>query len=344
MLNTTKDSIGKVQNMADQFGKNIFLMKTAVCCKPKSFQLLDTAIRMPGAGEVLIKLEGCGVCGSNLPVWDGRSWFEYPLEPGAPGHEGWGRIASVGDNVTTFKTGDRVTFLSGHSFAEFENVSIDKIVKLPEVLDSMPFPGEPLGCAMNVLKRSAIEAGQVVTVIGAGFIGALLVQLAVSKGAAVIAVSRRKYSLDMVSQYGIKESVLFSSSEEVREKVMRITNGNGCDCVIEATGYQQSLDIATDIVSLRGKIVIAGYHQDGIRMVDMQKWNWKGIDVINAHERDDQIYLQGIKDAIDAIVTKVVDPYPLFTHLIDIKNLNSAFQIMKSRPEGFMKALVIYDQ
>ena len=42
----------------------------------------------PGEGQVLVELEGCGVCGSNLPLWEGRPWFSYPLEPGAPGHEG----------------------------------------------------------------------------------------------------------------------------------------------------------------------------------------------------------------------------------------------------------------
>src|SRR4051812_17212647 len=50
----------------------------------------------PGPGQVLLQLEGSGVCASSIPLWEGRTWFDYPQTPGAPGHEGWGRVAAVG--------------------------------------------------------------------------------------------------------------------------------------------------------------------------------------------------------------------------------------------------------
>ena len=53
----------------------------------------------PGPGQVLLRLEGSGVCASSLPVWEGREWFDYPQPPGAPGHEGWGRVVAVGAGV-----------------------------------------------------------------------------------------------------------------------------------------------------------------------------------------------------------------------------------------------------
>ena len=53
----------------------------------------------PRAGEVLVDVAGCGVCGSNVPVWEGRPWFTYPLAPGLPGHEAWGQVAAVGADV-----------------------------------------------------------------------------------------------------------------------------------------------------------------------------------------------------------------------------------------------------
>ena len=55
--------------------------------------------RSAGPGEARVRLEGCGVCGSNLPVWEGRPWFQYPLDPGTPGHEGWGVIEEVGEGL-----------------------------------------------------------------------------------------------------------------------------------------------------------------------------------------------------------------------------------------------------
>lgn len=320
------------------YRENLNLMKTALCCKPKTFEMIETLIKEPGDDEVIVRLEGCGVCGSNLPVWDGRSWFEYPLEPGAPGHEGWGCLELLGKTVTGYSVGDRVAVLSSNAFAQFETVSVNKIVKLPVEMGKMNFPGEPLGCAMNVMKRSHIMDGQRVAVIGAGFLGLLLIQLAVKQGAKVIAISKRRSSLENALKYGADECLEFSV--EVSDRVMQWTQNKGCDCVIEATGYQQSLDISGEIVKVNGHLIIAGYHQDGIRTVNLQQWNWKGIDVINAHERDLSRYTQGIKDAIDAIVNNKVEIDSLFTHKFPLSQINNAFEVMKERPDGFIKALV----
>ncbi len=314
-------------------------MKSAQCDKPKSFQLVDIEIKAPGDNEVVIKMEGCGVCGSNLPVWEGRPWFNYPLDPGTPGHEGWGRIEDAGKMVRNFSKNDRVAILSSHAFAEYETVSEDHIVKLPSHIDSIPFPGEPLGCAFNVFKRSEIRPGQKVAVIGAGFLGNLIMQLAVKKGAEVSAISKRKFSLEIARRYGARECFELKSKEKAVSEI-NSSNRDGFDCVIEATGYQESLDLAGEIIKNRGRLIIAGYHQDGMRTINLQQWNWKGIDVINAHERDNSIYLQGMCEAVDAIVSQEIDILPLFTHVFAIDNINIAFELLKNRPEGFIKALV----
>jgi threonine dehydrogenase-like Zn-dependent dehydrogenase len=110
--------------------------------------------------------------------------------------------------------------------------------------------------------------------------------------------------------------------------------------VIEATGKQWPLDIAGEIIKIRGRLVIAGYHQDGLRQVNMQQWNWRGIDVINAHERDPRKYIEGIRDAVGAIESGRLDPSPLYTHYYSLDTIGNAFMDMNSRPDGFMKALV----
>ena len=74
----------------------------------------------------------------------------------------------------------------------------------------------------------------------------------------------------------------------------------------------------------------------------MQLWNWRGIDVINAHERDPKIYIEGIKEAVDAVSKNILTPGRLFTHLFEFKEINKAFQIAEQRPEGFIKALICY--
>src|SRR5690348_12363139 len=95
-------------------------MRAAVIAKPLAAELRDNTISDPAAGEIRVKLEGCGVCGSNIPVWEGRPWFNYPLQPGSPGHEGWGIVDAVGPQVNAFTIGERVGFLSEHAYAEYD--------------------------------------------------------------------------------------------------------------------------------------------------------------------------------------------------------------------------------
>jgi threonine dehydrogenase-like Zn-dependent dehydrogenase len=75
----------------------------------------------------------------------------------------------------------------------------------------------------------------------------------------------------------------------------------------------------------------------------MQLWNWKGLDVINAHERPLESYTRGIRNAIEAVTKKVFEPAPLFTHRYPLEGLGDALDATRDRPDGFMKALVIYE-
>ena len=147
------------------------------------------------------------------------------MEPGSPGHEGWGIVEATGDKIQDINIGDRVAFLSYHAYAEYDIAKEGSFVKLPPQLGNIPFPGEPLGCAMNILNRSDISAGDTVAIIGIGFLGALLCQLAKQKGATVIAISRREFSLDFAKKYGADEVVPLTSTWEVANKVSEITGG-----------------------------------------------------------------------------------------------------------------------
>jgi threonine dehydrogenase-like Zn-dependent dehydrogenase len=295
----------------------------------------------PGLGEVRLRLQGSGVCGSNLPLWEGRPWFQYPTTPGAPGHEGWGVVDATGAGVSDLTIGQRVAALSYKAYAEFDIASAAAVVPLPESLSDTPFPGEPLGCAMNVFRRSDIEPGQTVVVIGIGFLGALLTRLASYAGARVIAISRRAFALDLAREMGADVTIPMENHDEIVQQVRQLTGGEGADRVIEVIGMQWPLDLAGELTRVRGRLMIAGYHQDAPRQVNMQLWNWRGLDVINAHEREPAVYVEGIQLAVDAVANGVLDPTPLYTHSYDLDQLDQAFDMMKNRPDGFLKALVV---
>ncbi|WP_012530119.1 alcohol dehydrogenase catalytic domain-containing protein [Citrifermentans bemidjiense] len=196
------------------------VMDAAVITGPGRSRVEQVARPAAGRGEVVVRVEGCGVCASNLPLWQGRFWFNYPAQPGSPGHEGWGRVHRLGEGVEGIAVGDRV---------------------------------------------------------------------------------------------------------------------------IEATGYQWPLDVAGELVRERGKIVIAGFHQDGMRQVNVQLWNWKGVDVINAHERDPKVYLEGMLAGIEAVDAGLFALDELITHTYALEHLGEAYRALDQRPDGFLKGIVRID-
>jgi threonine dehydrogenase-like Zn-dependent dehydrogenase len=318
-------------------------MTAAVVVAPGRVELVQTALPEPREKEVRVRLEGCGVCGSNLAPWEGRPWFNYPLAPGELGHEGWGIVDKIGSKVSAFSVGDRVALLSYRAFAEYDVAPESHVIRLPTQLNNQPFPGEALGCAMNVFRRSDVFPGQNVAIIGVGFLGAVLTALCAHAGAKVIAVSRRPFALEIAKKMGAAETIAMKDHNEIIEQVKALTGGNFCDCVIEAVGKQWPLDLAGELTRERGKLVVAGYHQDGPRQVNMQLWNWRGLDVINAHERDPHVYLSGIRAAADVIADGIFNPSPLYTHRFPLRQLSNALDVMKDRPDTFLKALITYD-
>ncbi|MBQ0824828.1 zinc-binding dehydrogenase [Microvirga sp. HBU67558] len=317
-------------------------MRAAVLTGPGQIQIQAVALPEPGPGQVRLRLEGCGVCASNLTPWAGPEWMQYPTEPGALGHEAWGFVDAVGEGVEGLSVGDRVAALSYQSYAEYDLAAADAVIPLPDALAGRPFPGEPLGCAMNIFRRSEIEAGQTVAIIGIGFLGAILTKLASDAGARVIAISRRPFSLDLARRMGAAETIPMEDHHAIIDRVKELTGGAFCDRVIEAVGKQWPLDLAGELTRERGKLIVAGYHQDGPRQVNMWLWNWRGIDVINAHERDSRVYVQGMREAIDMIASGRLDPSALYTHTYPLDRLGEALDATRDRPDGFLKALVTY--
>jgi threonine dehydrogenase-like Zn-dependent dehydrogenase len=319
-------------------------MRAAIIARPRELTLVEVARPEPGAGEVLLRVEGTGVCASNLPLWDGAPWFQYPLSAGQGGHEAWGVVEAVGAGVERAWLGRCVAALSNHAYAEYDVARADQIVPVPEALAEQPFPGEALGCAMNIFRRSEIARGQSVAIVGIGFLGALLTRLAENAGARVVAISRRPDALAVAQRMGAARALAMRDHDELLEAALALSEGRGYDRVIEATGKQWPLDVAALLTREHGRLVIAGYHQDGPRTVNMQLWNYRGLDVVNAHERDPAVRARGMREAASAVREGLLDPSPLYTHRFALSELGAAFDHTRDRPEGFMKAWVCMER
>ena len=319
-------------------------MAVAVLARPGSFELREAAVPEPGPGQVRVKIEGCGICSSSLSAWEGKPWFHYPFPAGAPGHEAWGRIDALGEDVEGLVEGERVGMLSHHAYAAYDVADTHALVRLPETLDDQPFPAEPLGAVANIFRRSGINKGDTVAIVGIGFMGALLTQLAALTETKVIAISRRPYALRLAERFGAAHGISMHEMEERWETIDAVkaaTGGSLCDVVIEATGKQGALDLAAELTRERGRLVVAGYHQDGPRRINMQLWNWRGIDVINAHDHSASVRRDGMREAVRAVESGLITPAPLYTHRFQLDDLGNAFQHCSDRPDGFMKGLVV---
>ncbi len=315
-------------------------LRAARLTGPGQVEVVTLPLPEPGPGEIRLRLEGCGVCASNLEPWAGPDWMQFPTEPGGLGHEGWGMVDALGEGVKGFAVGDQVVVLNQRGYASHDVVAADQAVPLPPELVGRPFPGEAFGCALNIFRRSRIERGQTVAVIGIGFIGAVLVRLAADEGAQVIAISRREASLDLARKLGAAHTVPMMDHWTILDEVRRITGGRMADTVVEAVGKEWPLNLAGDIVAEGGRLVIAGYHQDGPRTLNVGGWNWRGLDIVNAHERDRQVNLRGLREAVEAAVAGQLPLDLLVTHRYPLDQLANALDATRDKPDGFVKAWI----
>src|SRR5215217_8524597 len=95
-------------------------MQAAVVTGPGTVQVQAHPLPVPSVGQVRIRLEGCGVCASNLTPWAGPEWMQFPTEPGSLGHEGWGIVDALGEGAAGLRLGQRVAALSYKAYAEYD--------------------------------------------------------------------------------------------------------------------------------------------------------------------------------------------------------------------------------
>lgn len=310
-------------------------MKAAQLAAPGQARIVACERPAPGPGEVLLKVLACGVCGSDLNAWRGVPGIEYPLPPGAPGHEVYGEVLALGPRVSggRFGTGCRVTGLVQNGYAELALAKADELMTLSG-FDAAPLLGEPLACAANVVRRARHRPGEPVAVVGFGYLAALVVRLLFpERDGRWVAISRRPESRERALALGAAAAYPF---EAVPDECW-----DGFPLVIEAAGVQRALDYATWLTAYGGRLVVAGYHADGPRTVNMQSWNWKGIDVINAHERRPEAYLRGLREGLATVERHRIDLAGLISHRWPLGRIADAFRAADERRPDYEKGVVL---
>ncbi len=313
-------------------------MRAAVVESPRQIRIGRVTRPEPGPGQLRVRIEGCGVSVADSWSRDRRRGAKHSYEPGSPGHEGWGRIDALGQGVFHCTVGDRVALLSRHAFAEYDLADADDVVPLPPSLERMPFPGQALGSAMHVFSRGNVTSGDIVMVMGVGFLGSLLIQLATRAGAHVIAVSRRRFALDVARVWGA-EALSSADPSRVLARVRARTDHRGADCVIDVAGTPRSVDLAGELTRACGRLVVAA--PEAAPSIHPRIWSTRPIEVIDAREPDRRTLVAHLQSAVRAVESGDLDPESLYTHRVPLANIDRAFELVRAQPDGFLKALVM---
>ncbi len=317
-------------------------MRQSVLVGPRQSRVEEVPVPTVGREDVLVRVKACGVCASELHSWmdpDGS----YPT---VLGHEVAGEVVATGDEVTDIRVGMPVTGLFHRGYGEYVAAHRNSVLPIPSGLDYSLALGEPLGCIISGARRTRVEPGDTVALVGLGFMGLLMLQAVRLKGPKrIIAIDVRTEALKAALDLGADEALL---PEEVGDSLKLIRwdqlgRNHGVDVAIEASGTQPGLTLAGQMVREHGVLSIVGYHQGGDRQVDMELWNWKALDVTNAHERRFAYLMDCMRRGLDLVSTGKIDMAPLVTHRFSLYHVDDAFAALLAKPAGFRKAIVVPD-
>ena len=341
-------------------------MKSLLLTEYNHLEITDMPLPTAGRGEVLVRVEACGICGSDVHGLDGSTGRRIP--PIVMGHEAAGTVEAVGEGVSRFSKGDRVTFDStvycgecaycrngqinlcdnrevigvseGNyrrhgAFAEY--VVIPERIMYPLPAD-FPFEEaamlEAVSVAMHGVKVSPVVGGETALVIGAGMIGLLTLQAAKAAGCARVFISDiDETRLNLARQIGADE-VLHCSGVELMAQVRSLTSGRGVDLALEAVGLNQTVASAIDCTRKGGTVTLIGNVAPEVTL-PLQKVVVK------------QIKLQGscassgeYPEAIELIAAGKIKVKPLITAVAGLEEGPRWFDRLHSREPNLMKIVL----
>lgn len=312
-------------------------MRLAVLTGPRRFEITEVATPEPGRGQVVLAVKACGVCASELESWTGRSEPAYPL---SLGHEVSGVVSAVGEGVASLQVGDPVgVWVTSAGYADYVVAEAGHCFPAGDApLDTVL--AEPLACVVNAVELADLRLADDVVLIGAGFMGHLVQQLAALRGVRrLIVADTRLDALERARALGATDTV-HVGEEDLAQRVSELTDGRLADVCIECTGTQAALDTVGSVTRMSGKVVLVGFHQGPARSVPLGYWNWMAYDIRNAHFREVSTILHGMQVGMRLLRAGIIDLAPHVTHRFELAEIAEAFDTALAKPEGFVKAVV----
>ncbi len=299
----------------------------AILCKtygpPESLVLEEVEPLKPGRGQVVIAVKACGVNFPDTLIIQGKYQFKPPL-PFSPGSEVAGVVKEVGAGVKHVKEGDRVIAFTGHGgFAEEVLAEAAQLIPIPKGMDFTTASAFVLtyGTSHYALKdRAQLKPGETLLVLGAaGGVGLAAVEIGKVMGARVIAAASSDEKLEVCKQHGADEGINYTT-EDLRERVKELTQGNGVDVVYDPVGGNYS-EAALRSMAWGGRFLVIGFTAGEIPRIPLNLTLLKGCSIVGVFwgsftARDPKRNQEHLQELLTWFVTGKIKPlisatYPL---------------------------------
>ena len=322
-------------------------MRRIVIPKANKASLEDVGKPEPGFDEICLKVAYCGICGSDLHAFKGEHPF-VPL-PATPGHEFSGVISSIGESVSKFKVGDRVTvepsLVCGKCYnckigryniceelrvmgcqgdgamSDYLVVPVDKVIPIPNTLSLKHATlVEPLAVGVHAVKKGGNLFNKNVVIIGAGMIGLAVLVCVVKAGAErIIVTDLSEERLELAKKLGATQIINVSKKNPV-EKILEEQPYEGIDFVFECVGVETSIRNAMDLIRKGGRVVVVGVFGNEVR-----------VNMANVQDREQEIVgslmytRRDYTEAVQMIANSSFSPDLFITAIFPLEKAEEAF-------------------
>jgi len=342
-------------------------MLIAELIAPREFRLAEGPIDDPSPGEVQVRVDATGVCGSDLHSYSEGAVGDTPCEyPMVLGHEPAGTVVKIGAGVTGWSPGDRaalepalycyhcefcrsgrhnicanIRFLStvGNPgfFREYVNLPIANLLAIPAQISlELASLVEPLAVALHSMPFAAIQPGDTVAVFGAGPIGLLTIACVKVAGAGRIwAVDPVAHRRELARHMGA-DVALDPGEIDVVRQIHADTANRGVDCAIDCAAKQHTTNWAIQAARNGGRMVLTGIHSDAFVPFDVSPMRRKELAIYNVRRS-----LHEPQAALDLIVERTAWFAPLVTHTRPLSRIAEAFRIAEAYSDGVGKMVVV---
>ncbi|MBQ8249320.1 MAG: alcohol dehydrogenase catalytic domain-containing protein [Clostridia bacterium] len=339
-------------------------MKAALWDSIDHISIVEKPMPVADAGHVVVKVKAVGVCATDVHMITGKVSLAKP--PHVLGHEIAGEVEEVGLGVTGWKKGDRVvidTIIScgrckacksgrkelchekqeiGYDpydggYAEYVRVPAQCLVHLPE---EIPFRDaailESIACPFGAVLRVGIKLGSTVLIQGGGPAGIAFLQAAKLSGAGKVIMSAKgENRLAYAKKFGA-DHVIDAKNEDVLARVMELTNGEGCDYVLEASGSEAGILLSFDACKVGGDVLCYGIPDEKAQIpFPFMKMLIKQLRIHGILE-----YCAGWDTLVTLVANGKINVHDIVTHTFSLDELPKAVELVKNKEKGLLKAVI----